>query len=80
MTSRISAMIYAVPVAGTEAFEWRWCTHHGGRMSSRSFALYFDCVEDARRKGYRVLLGQVLTGVKASASRAIVRKGSNHDG
>ena len=42
------------PVASSAVgvpFQWRWRCDDGKRKSSRSFELYYDCVEDARSHG-----------------------------
>jgi hypothetical protein len=42
--------IYAVP--GPDAsFEWKWRQENGAGQSLRSFNLYFECVQDARKNG-----------------------------
>ena len=48
--------IYPVPVRGPRNFVWRWRTEGAPHKSSRSFAFYFDCVENARQNGYVVHL------------------------
>lgn len=50
------AKIYSVPAPGTHLFAWRWRTPDGRQRSPRAFDFYFDCLEDAQRKGYRVEL------------------------
>lgn len=45
----------AIPCAHAPGFHWRWCARKrdGARAESeRTFELYFDCVQDARRNGY----------------------------
>ena len=45
--------IYPVPASGG-AFHWKWRSTDGKRKSSRSFELFYDCVEDARSHGAEV--------------------------
>ena len=37
-------------------YEWKWHTDDGKTKSSKSFAYFYECVEDARRNGYDVEL------------------------
>ena len=65
------AEIYSVPGAGRKTFEWRWRANGGRHASSRRFAYYFDCIQDARRHGYRAQfkypLGAVAPGAAVGA-------------
>ena len=51
-----TAIVFSVLV-GTNAFAWKWRSSDSTEKSSASFALFFDCVQDARRAGYTVQLG-----------------------
>ena len=63
------AKIYAVPAPGSRLFVWRWCTADGRKRSRRAFDFYFHCLEDARRKGYRVELTHAY-GITAPGAEA----------
>jgi len=45
--------IYVVRMNGPD-FEWKWRLQNGERESSRSFNLFYECVEDARKHGIDV--------------------------
>lgn len=45
--------IYPVP-ASEGAFQWKWRSTDGKHKSSRSFELFYDCVEDARGHGAEI--------------------------
>jgi hypothetical protein len=49
--------IYPVSADGSR-FEWKWRCTDGKQESTRSFAFFYDCVEDARRHGVDVDLAQ----------------------
>ena len=42
--------IYPVAANGG-TFHWKWRSEDGKRKSTRSFELFYDCVEDARSHG-----------------------------
>lgn len=44
--------IYVVRMNGPD-FEWKWRLENG-KQSSRTFNLFYDCVEDARQNGIEV--------------------------
>ncbi|HSQ05713.1 MAG TPA: hypothetical protein VLN59_16865 [Burkholderiales bacterium] len=50
--------IYVVRMNGAD-FEWKWRLQNGERESSKSFNLFYDCVEDARQHGIEVDLNAV---------------------
>jgi hypothetical protein len=52
------AEIYATAAGGTPGYVWNWRCRETGAGSATSFPLYFDCVADAREKGYEVELTQ----------------------
>jgi len=60
--------IYAVPASGRE-FQWKWRFENGERESSRSFDLYYDCVEDARAHGAQIDLTAGHRGARGSTLR-----------
>ena len=45
--------IYPVPASGG-AFHWKWRSTDGKLKASRSFELFYDCVEDARNHGAEI--------------------------
>jgi hypothetical protein len=48
--------LHPVHLANPEEFKWEWRCEHCERRSSKSFDFFYDCMEDARRKGFRVVL------------------------
>jgi len=55
--------IYVVRMKGPD-YQWKWRSQNGERESTRSFSLFYDCVEDARKHGIEVDLNAV-HGVEA---------------
>jgi len=51
-----SCRLVAVHDAQGHEFVWEWQSDVGERRSARRFALFHDCMEDARRTGFEVLL------------------------
>ena len=49
--------MFTVPAAAG-AFAWKWQDCDSGVTSATAFDLYFDCVSDARGRGYDVELTQ----------------------
>jgi hypothetical protein len=45
--------LYPVHSAKPHEFEWEWRCE---RRSPKTFAFFHDCMDDARRKGFRVVL------------------------
>ena len=55
--TRLNLICHIYPVAASGgAFHWRWRCDDGKRKSSRTFELFYDCVEDARSHGASVNL------------------------
>jgi hypothetical protein len=52
MTS--TAVIFSVPLHSTTGYCWRWRSVDGKTDSGDSFIYYYDCLSDARAKGYDV--------------------------
>ena len=50
------AQICSIPSKTTQGYDWKWRAVTGKRESAKSFAFYFDCVSDARDRGYEVEL------------------------
>ena len=50
------AHIYSVPNKTLQGYAWKWRAGSGKRVSTKSFAFYFDCLGDARDFGYDVAL------------------------
>ena len=44
--------IYPVPVPFGNGYVWEWSAVERTTGPTRSFDLFFDCLEDARRHGY----------------------------
>lgn len=50
------AELYTIPSGHPPGYLWMWRTADGSATSSGSFALYYDCLCDARNQGYAVEL------------------------
>lgn len=46
------ALIHAVRVGGAQGFGWKWRSEDGAAQSAHAYTYFFDCCENARRKGY----------------------------
>lgn len=55
MQSSKGCQVYAVAQSDGQ-FQWKWRLENGERESDRSFAFYYECVEDARAHGGQVRL------------------------
>ena len=44
--------IYPVQVAFGHGYVWEWAAVDRATRSQRTFDMFFDCLEDARRNGY----------------------------
>jgi hypothetical protein len=49
-----SAEIYSEPASSSHGYVWRWRTEGG--PASACFNFFYECLEDARHKGYDVRL------------------------
>jgi hypothetical protein len=47
-----------IPAATPQGYRWIWRSEHGAVESDRAFDLFYDCVADARKRGYDVQLGR----------------------
>ena len=56
-----SAIVFSIPSATADRFDWRWRSSDHTEDSTRAFAYYADCAADAERHGYRAKLGRVET-------------------
>lgn len=50
--------LYPVHTEGSPKFKWEWRSQHCHGRSGSTFDLFYDCMEDARRQGFRVVLQQ----------------------
>ena len=62
-----TAVLYPVP--SSQGFSWKWRSADGKVESDRSFGLYFECLQDAQLRGYRVELTHA-TGESAPGGSA----------
>ena len=60
------ATVYSTPSGGDPGYVWKWRCDDENKSSAKSFALYHDCLTDAREHGYFVQLTQA-QGVTAPA-------------
>lgn len=61
-------VVYAVPIRGGE-YHWKWRAESGERESTRTFELYYECVEDARAHGGVIDLAAGHRGARGTALR-----------
>jgi hypothetical protein len=47
------AQVIAVP-SHPNGYEWRWACTEGKTRSKGTFEFFYDCLEDAQRRGYEV--------------------------
>ena len=52
------AKIVSVPAPSDSGYVWKWQDCDGTTASAQTFDRYFDCVSDARNRGYDVELPQ----------------------
>jgi hypothetical protein len=50
--------LFSVDAAGRHEFKWEWRSERSGRRSSRRFDFFYDCMDDARRQGFKVILDE----------------------
>jgi hypothetical protein len=48
------AKVFSVPAPQANGYVWRWRCVDANVESDRAFSLYYDCVTDARGRGYEV--------------------------
>ena len=48
------AIAFSIPAAHRNGFVWRWRCLDGEDASEKAFEMYYDCLEDARRRGYHI--------------------------
>jgi hypothetical protein len=65
------------PTAGR--FSWEWRSDGCKQRSKGTFGLFYDCVEDAQRHGFKVLLNHP-TGANAPGRHALMASTSSGDG
>jgi hypothetical protein len=53
-----SAILFSLPSATAQGFDWRWRSGDHAEDSTRAFAFYAECAADAKLHGYRVELGR----------------------
>ena len=56
--SRTVARIVSVSAPTTYGYAWRWTSEDGAATSPAAFPLFYDCLSDARARGYDVELGR----------------------
>jgi hypothetical protein len=47
-------LLYPVSIRGQAGFEWRWRSLDNQAHSTLSFALFYECLLDARQHGHSV--------------------------
>ena len=63
--------LYPVHSTNVHDFKWEWRSERCERRSSKKFDLFHDCMQDARRHGFEVMLQQAV-GECAPARHALV--------
>ena len=53
-----TAIVSAMPAGEAAGFVWTWRCAADNAVSAKPFAFYFDCVSDARNRGYEVELAR----------------------
>jgi hypothetical protein len=66
-----TAKVFAVPSSHPNGYACRWACTAGKTQSKDTFAFYYDCLEDAQRRGYEV---ETMAGEGASAPGGIQHK------
>jgi hypothetical protein len=56
-TLRLVAHISSVPAPNTYGYAWQWKSEDGAATSLRPFPFFYECLSDARARGYDVQLG-----------------------
>ena len=56
-TPRSVAHISSVSAPNPYGYVWRWKSEDGAATSLRAFPFFYDCLSDARARGYEVKLG-----------------------
>jgi hypothetical protein len=54
------AVVFSVPASQANGYVWRWRSADSNVDSERAFSLYYDCVTDARERGYEVELARAI--------------------
>jgi hypothetical protein len=65
-----NAEIFSVPSPDVNGYAWKWRCADSATESAQSFQLYFDCLTDAKRHGYKVELTSA-TGLTAPGGAQI---------
>ena len=50
------AEIYSIPIRSRSGFGWKWRSADGQVVSRDWFIYFYDCLSDARKRGYHVEL------------------------
>jgi hypothetical protein len=53
-TKTVTVRIVDVPATTQQGYRWQWRAADRKVRSSRQFDLFYECVEDARARGYEV--------------------------
>jgi hypothetical protein len=65
------AHIYSVPSETPSGYAWKWAAAAGTEQPAKVFPYYFDCLGDARDRGYDV---ELTYAVGATAPGGAVHK------
>ena len=52
----VSVRIVPVPASNANGYRWQWRSLDGAVTSTRTFGLFYECLEDARTRGHEVEL------------------------
>jgi hypothetical protein len=63
------AVIQPVHVGGAQSFGWKWRSEDGAIESAHAYTYFYDCCENARRKGYQWRFDAQSTGSATRAAR-----------
>lgn len=48
------ARVVPIPAPNAQGYRWQWRAEDGTEVSARAFELFYDCLSDARSRGYDV--------------------------
>lgn len=63
------AVIFPVRASGPNKFRWRWRAAECKDESAGTFLYFYDCVEDARARGYRCTIKDTKLGPNGGTAR-----------
>ena len=68
------ALISSVRVAGVHSFGWKWRAEDGKAESAETFMYFYDCCENARKRGYECRFAGAESGSTTPAALSAVKR------